>query len=115
MTAASSGLVARVFNSAVRAINLGCTGVMVDASSLPLDENIEHTRAVVGMARGCGIPVEGELGYVPGVEGEDAERFPGQLTLCGFRSRSRRRPGACSGAGDRSWVPGCAGRDDEPC
>jgi len=31
------------------------------------------------MARGCGIPVEGELGYVPGVEGEDAERHPGEI------------------------------------
>jgi fructose-bisphosphate aldolase, class II len=67
------------FESAVRGINLGCTGVMVDASSLPLDENINHTRAVVDMAHNCGIPVEGELGYVPGVEGEDAERHPGEV------------------------------------
>lgn len=65
--------------SAVRAINLGCTGVMVDASSLPLEDNIARTRAVVDMAHGCGIPVEGELGYVPGVEGEDAERHPGEI------------------------------------
>jgi fructose-bisphosphate aldolase class II len=67
------------FESAVRGINLGCTGVMVDASSLPLQENIQQTRAVVDMAHGCGIPVEGELGYVPGVEGEDAERHPGEV------------------------------------
>jgi fructose-bisphosphate aldolase class II len=65
--------------SAVRAINLGCTGVMVDASSLPLEDNIAHTRAVVDMSHACGIPVEGELGYVPGVEGEDAERHPGEV------------------------------------
>ena len=65
--------------SAVRGINQGCTGVMVDASSLPLDENIARTREVVEMARGCGVPVEGELGYVPGVEGEDAARHPGEL------------------------------------
>lgn len=31
------------------------------------------------MAHDCGIPVEGELGYVPGVEGEDAERHPGEV------------------------------------
>jgi fructose-bisphosphate aldolase class II len=66
-------------DSAVRAINLGCTGVMVDASAHPLGENIARTRAVVAMAHACGIPVEGELGYVPGVEGEDAERHPGAL------------------------------------
>lgn len=67
------------FESAVRGINLGCTGVMVDASNLPLEENVKHTRAVVDMAHSCGIPVEGELGYVPGVEGEDAERHPGEV------------------------------------
>ena len=65
--------------SAVRAINLGCNGVMVDASHHPLEENIGLSRAVVDMAHGCGVPVEGELGYVPGVEGEDAERHPGEV------------------------------------
>jgi fructose-bisphosphate aldolase class II len=65
--------------SAVQAVNLGCTGIMVDASSLPLDKNIALTRTVVDMAHACGIPVEGELGYVPGVEGEDAERHPGDI------------------------------------
>jgi fructose-bisphosphate aldolase class II len=65
--------------SAIRSVNIGCTGIMVDASNLPLDENIAQTRAVVDMAHACGIPVEGELGYVPGVEGEDAERHPGDI------------------------------------
>jgi fructose-bisphosphate aldolase class II len=65
--------------SAIRAIALGCNGVMVDASTRPLAENAEATRAVVAMAHGCGVPVEGELGYVAGVEGEDAERHPGEV------------------------------------
>ncbi len=65
--------------SAVRGVNLGCNGIMVDASDLPLDDNIVRTRAVADMAHACGIPVEGELGYVPGVEGEDAERHPGEV------------------------------------
>ena len=65
--------------SAVRAINRGCTSVMVDASTLPLAENTAHTRAVVDMAHACGVPVEGELGYVAGVEGEDAEKHPGEV------------------------------------
>jgi fructose-bisphosphate aldolase class II len=65
--------------SAKRAINLGCNGVMVDASHGALADNIQATRDVVNMARGCGVPVEGELGYVPGVEGEDAERHPGEI------------------------------------
>lgn len=72
-------------DSAVRAIRLGCNGVMVDASHLSLDSNIDATRAVVSMAHACGVTVEGELGYVPGAEGEDAERHPGpvQYTTAG--------------------------------
>ena len=65
--------------SAVTAIRLGCNGVMVDASTFSLDENMARTKAVVDMAHACGVPVEGELGYVAGVEGEDAEKHPGEL------------------------------------
>jgi fructose-bisphosphate aldolase class II len=65
--------------SAVNAINYGCNGVMVDNSHTPLEDNICLTRATVEMAHGCGIAVEGELGYVPGVEGEDAEHHPGDV------------------------------------
>ncbi len=67
------------FESAAKAINLGCNGIMVDASDKPLEENTSITKTLVEMAHGCGIPVEGELGYVPGVEGEDAERHPGEI------------------------------------
>ena len=66
--------------SAVQGINLGCNGVMVDASRQTLTDNIKITRAVAEMAHACGVPVEGELGYVPGVEGEDAERHPGEIS-----------------------------------
>lgn len=66
-------------DTAVRSIRLGCNGVMVDASHLAFADNAARTRTVVEMAKGCGIPVEGELGYVPGVEGEDAERHPGEI------------------------------------
>lgn len=65
------------FESAVKAINLGCNGVMVDASHEAFDGNVSVTRRIVNMAHGCGVPVEGELGYVAGVEGEDAEKHPG--------------------------------------
>lgn len=66
-------------DSAVRGINLGCNGVMVDASTQPFAGNVSTTRAVVEMAQACGVPVEGELGYVAGVEGEDAEKHPGEV------------------------------------
>lgn len=67
------------FESAVRGINLGCNGVMVDASHTDFPTNVELTRKVVEMAHRCGVTVEGELGYVAGVEGDDAEKHPGEL------------------------------------
>lgn len=57
-------------DAALRAINRGCNGVMVDASDRPLGENIGVTAAVVAMAHGCGVPVEGGLGCVPGAKGD---------------------------------------------
>lgn len=56
--------------SAARAINLGCNGVMLDASSRELPDNISATKAVVDMAHACGVPVTGELGHVG--EGKDS-------------------------------------------
>jgi fructose-bisphosphate aldolase class II len=65
--------------SAERAIRAGCNGVMVDTSALPFSENLWQTRDIVAMAHACGVTVEGELGYVPGVEGECAKIHPGEL------------------------------------
>lgn len=67
--------------SAITAIRHGVNGVMVDASHLSFDDNVAATHAVVDMAHAVGVPVEGELGYVPGVEGEDAVRHPGEIRL----------------------------------
>jgi fructose-bisphosphate aldolase class II len=67
------------FESAVRAINLGCNGVMVDASHEPFPANVALTKRVTDMVHACGMAVEGELGYVAGVEGEDAARHPGEV------------------------------------
>jgi len=67
------------FESAVKAINLGCNGVMVDASHEAFEGNVAITKKIVDMSHACGVPVEGELGYVAGVEGEDAEKHPGEV------------------------------------
>ena len=45
--------------SAISAINLGCNGVMVDASHESFSDNLRCTSAVVEMAHACGVPVEG--------------------------------------------------------
>ena len=47
-----------------RAIDAGFTSVMIDRSELPLAENAAATRAVVDLARGRGVSVEGELGRI---------------------------------------------------
>ncbi len=65
--------------SVVTGIRLGCNGVMVDASHHPFEENVRITKEVTDLAHAIGVPVEGELGYVPGVEGEDAEKHPGEI------------------------------------
>lgn len=67
------------YESAVRAINAGCNGIMVDASQKSFADNVAITQKLVSMAHGCGVAVEGELGYVAGVEGEDAEKHPGDV------------------------------------
>lgn len=48
----------------LRAFRYGATGVMIDASKKPIDENIAITRGVVDMAKELGVTVEGELGEV---------------------------------------------------
>ncbi|KGQ22427.2 class II fructose-bisphosphate aldolase [Thermus filiformis] len=52
-----------------RALRLGFTGVMLDGSHLPLEENIALTRLAVRLARAYGAGVEGEVGVVPGAYG----------------------------------------------
>ena len=74
--------------SAADGIRLGCNGVMVDNSSAPLADNVAKTRAIVDMAHACDVPVEGELGYVAGVEGEDAERHPGEVVYTSVEEAS---------------------------
>jgi fructose/tagatose bisphosphate aldolase len=50
------------------AVALGYDSVMVDASRLPLDGNIDATRRIVELAHAGGVPVEAELGAVLGHE-----------------------------------------------
>lgn len=51
-----------------RCIRGGFTSVMIDASHLPLEENIKETKNVVTMAHAEGVSVEAELGRLRGVE-----------------------------------------------
>ena len=52
------------FEAEVDAIKWGFSNVMIDASSLPYEENVRRSRMVVDMAHAKGISVEAELGHV---------------------------------------------------
>ena len=54
-----------------KVLDYGFTSVMLDASLLPFEENIEITKKVVSMARKYGATVESELGVVGGIEGDN--------------------------------------------
>ena len=56
------------FESVDKALELGFTSVMLDASTLPFEENIARVKAVVEGARKYGATVEAELGLVGGSE-----------------------------------------------
>lgn len=72
------------FEAVTIALRNGCTGIMIDYSTLSLEENIEGTRKIVDMCKLVNVQVEGELGHIgktsdgPNTqytEVEDAVRF----------------------------------------
>ena len=107
----------------LRAFRYGATGVMIDASRKPLEENIAITKGVVEMAAEMGIGVEGELGEVgKAAEGvskdytkvEDAAKFVNETGLragCGGGHCPRSlQAGSRSGAeADRGAARGSEG------
>lgn len=58
------------FKSVVECIAAGFSSVHIDASSLPFDENVSLTNAVVEYAHSKNIWVQGELGAIPGGHGD---------------------------------------------
>lgn len=63
-----------------RAVDLGFTSVMIDGSSLPFEENVRLTKEAVDVARPRGVSVEGELGYVGGMDLEATSHRENVLT-----------------------------------
>lgn len=54
------------------AMRHGFSSVMIDGSRLPFAENVRVTREVLDLAHPLGVLVEGELGRVGGLEGDEA-------------------------------------------
>ncbi len=58
-----------------RSIRYGATGIMLDGSTLPFEENIALTKRVVGTCNYLDVQVEGELGHVGSTKDEDMDEF----------------------------------------
>lgn len=58
-----------------RSLRWGATGIMLDGSALPFEENIALTRRVVDICRHVGVGVEGELGHVGSVADDAMDEF----------------------------------------
>ncbi|MCD0157214.1 MULTISPECIES: class II fructose-1,6-bisphosphate aldolase [unclassified Deinococcus] len=56
------------YESALKAIKMGFTSVMIDASHHDFEGNVKETRRVVEAAHAMGISVESELGRLGGIE-----------------------------------------------
>jgi len=65
---------------AEHALRAGYTSIMIDGSSLPLEENIAFTKKTADLCLAAGIPVEGELGHVGGKE-DDTESHGSGYTI----------------------------------
>jgi fructose-bisphosphate aldolase class II len=73
------------------ALELGFSGVMIDASLAPLEENIAITRRAVEIAHAKGASVEAELGHVG--QGDDEDQHQSQLTRVDEAERFVRETG----------------------
>lgn len=64
-------------DSVFECINAGFSSVHIDASHLPLDENIALTKQVVAIAHRKGVWVQGEIGSIIGGHGKLGGRIEG--------------------------------------
>ena len=60
---------------ATRVLRWGATGVMLDGSVHPFEENIALTKHIVDVCSTIGVGVEGELGHVGSVNDDSMEEF----------------------------------------
>lgn len=63
----------------IRSLRMGFTGIMIDASSAPLEQNIAATKAAVRQCAYVNVGVEGELGHI-GKAADGDERIVAEYT-----------------------------------
>ena len=65
------------FESAMKAVRVGYTSIMIDGSHASFEENIALTKSVVDVCKPNNLPVEAELGKVGGKEDDLESDGPG--------------------------------------
>ncbi len=65
----------KTFDSVFECIRAGFTSVHIDASHLPLDENINLTKQVTELAHRKGVWVQGEVGAIMGGHGKIGDKI----------------------------------------
>ena len=58
-----------------RSLRYGATGIMLDGSTLPFEENIALTKRVVDTCRYLDVQVEGELGHIGTTKDDAMDEF----------------------------------------
>lgn len=58
-----------------RALYWGATGIMLDGSAHPFDENVRLTKHIVETCNAVGVGVEGELGHIGSVNDDAMDEF----------------------------------------
>lgn len=58
-----------------RALRYGATGIMIDNSMMPFEENVKVTKEIVKQCGFVGVAVEGELGHIGSVNDEKMSAY----------------------------------------
>lgn len=73
---------------AVRMLRWGATGLMLDGSVHPFEENVALTKHIVEIAGAVGVGVEGELGHIGSVNDDAMDEFTDPLEAGEFVRRT---------------------------
>lgn len=72
----------------MKALRWGATGIMLDGSAHPFEENVALTKHIVDTCAAIGIGVEGELGHVGSVNDETMEEYTDPQEAAEFVKRT---------------------------
>ena len=59
----------------IKTLSYGATGIMIDGSVHPFEENVKLTKKIVDMCADLDVPVEGELGHIGSVNDDAMDEF----------------------------------------